>query len=84
MLKRIISILLSLTVIFSFGLTASATRGNNEISPNYLYTLTGSSSLSISNSTATCRSQLTGIYQKQLMLLAINTLKKRTAEIGKQ
>lgn len=77
MLKRIISILLSLTVIFSFGLPASAARGNNEISPNYLYTLSGSSSLNISNGTATCKSQLTGISSKTTKVVGYQYLEKK-------
>lgn len=80
MLKRIISILLSLTVIFSFGLTANAARGNNEISPNYLYTLSGSSSLDISNSTATCKSQLTGVSSKTTKVVGCQYLEKKNGK----
>lgn len=80
MLKKIISILLSLTVIFSFGLTASAARGYTEISPNYLYTLSCSSSLNISNGTASCYRQLTGISSKTTKVVGYQYLEKRTAE----
>lgn len=76
MLKRIISILLSLTIIFSFGLTASAARGNNGASPNYLYTLNGSSILTISNNTASCYSQLTGISSKTTKVVGNQYLEK--------
>ena len=77
MLKRIISILLSLTVIFSFGVPVSAARSNNEISPNYLYTLSGSSSLYISNGTASCYSQLTGISSKTTKVVGYQYLEKK-------
>lgn len=80
MLKRIISILLSLTAIFSFGLPASAARGNNEISPNYLYTLSGSSSLYISNGTASCYSQLTGISSKTTKVVGYQYLEKKNGK----
>jgi len=60
MLKKIISILLSLTVFFSLGLPVSAAVKDNEIRPNYLYTGDVTSSLMISNGTATCSSKLTG------------------------
>lgn len=60
MLKKIIYILLSLTVFFSLGLPVSAAIKDNEIKPNYLYTGDVTSSLMISNGTATCSSKLTG------------------------
>jgi len=61
MLKKIVSILLSLTVFFSLGLQVSAAVKDNEIRPNYLYTGDVTSSLIISNGTATCTSKLTGL-----------------------
>lgn len=75
--KKIISLLLSLTVIFSFGLSVSAALGTPEVTPNYLYTLTGSSSLSISNGTATCKSQLTGISSKTTKIVGYQYLEKK-------
>lgn len=60
MLKKIISILLTLTVVISFGLPVSAAYNNNGVSPCYLYTGDVSCSLMISNGTATCSSDLTG------------------------
>lgn len=80
MLRKIISVVLSLTVIFSFGLTVSAACGESGISPYYLYTLTGSSSLSISNGTATCKSQLTGISLKTTKIIGNQYLEKKNGK----
>lgn len=65
MFKKIISIILSLMVISSFGFSTSALYSYPEAYMYYLYTLNSLSSLNISNGTATYKSQLTGISETQ-------------------
>lgn len=60
MLKKVISLVLSLVVIFTLGVSVGAIRIGNEISPNYLYTGDVTCQLKISGGTASCCSNLTG------------------------
>lgn len=60
MLKKIISLVLALSLLCTFGISVGAIHIGNEVSPYYLYTGDVSCSLSISNGTATCYSSLTG------------------------
>ena len=60
MLKKIISLVLALSLVCALEVSVGAIHIGNEVSPYYLYTGDVSCSLSISNGTATCYSNLTG------------------------
>ena len=60
MLKKIISLVLSLAVIFTLGVSVGAMRIDNEVSPNYLYTGDVTCQLKISGGTESCCSNITG------------------------
>lgn len=60
MVKKLLSILLSLTVAFAVAFPVNAYYNNNPVSPYYLYTSKVTCQLSINNKTATCKSKLEG------------------------
>ncbi len=61
MLKKVISLMLAVCVVFSMGISVIAVGNDNGIASYYLYTYDATSKLSISNKTASCKSVLTGL-----------------------
>ena len=60
MKRKVIAIMLSLSVLFSMGVSVYAYNGENTVSPYYLYTYSVKSTLIISKDTAICESKITG------------------------
>lgn len=81
-MKRLLSFFLSAALmITTFGLTASAnvvTSPEDEISPQYAYTQSISSGLSISNLKASCTSVVIGNSSKTTKIYLTQTLQKNT------
>lgn len=77
-MKKVISLLCAVVLSTSLvvGNVASATVILPD-SPTYSYTSECSSSLSISGTTATCESYITGYYNKTTKIVIVQTLQKK-------
>lgn len=79
MIKKLISIIMAAVMTTAFiGSTISAI----EITPFFMYTSTCSSSLSISNGSASCFSSLTGYYGTTTQIVISHTLQKKNSNGG--
>lgn len=79
-MKKVISLICAvvLSTSFAVGNVASATVILPD-SPAYSYTSECSSSLSISGSTATCISSVTGYYNETTKIVIVQTLQKKNS-----
>lgn len=80
MFKRIISLLCSLTLIGSFAINECATAAVVQpVAPAYSYTYECSSELSVSGTTLTCSSKLTGYYNVTDKIVVYQYLQRKNA-----
>lgn len=79
--KKFLSVILAVAMIFSFAVTAYAegtSTYDNGASPYYVYATKVSSLLSISGTTATCESKVTGL-STVTKIVVVQTLEKHWA-----
>ena len=81
-MKKLISTVLTIVMIFCLGISAYAEPKlqnpvNNDIAVYYLYTDSVSSTISISNKTATCKSLVYGVAGTTTKIEVTQTLQKK-------